>query len=81
MGGGEDGLSCLELASGGEVSPTGNVGPRLGDVGVCDLIGLKLDEAWLGTEGAGRLDADDDKCGLRPRRASVPAMSEILARS
>lgn len=82
MGGGEEGLSGLGPASGGVASPTCNVGPRRGDVGVCDLIGLKFDEeAWLATEGAGRLDADDDKCGLRPRRASVPAMSEIFARS
>lgn len=82
MVGGEEGLSGLGPASGGVASPTGNVGPRRGDVGVCDLIGLKFDEeAWPGVERAGLLDADDDNCGLRPRRASVPAMSEILARS
>lgn len=81
MAGGEEGLSGLSPASGGVASPAGNIGPRLGDVGVCDLIGLKFDEeAWLGAAGAGRLDADDN-CGLRQRRASAPVMSEILARS
>lgn len=81
MGGAEEGLSGLGPASVDTASPTGNAFPRRGDVGVCDLIGLKFEEAWLETEGAGHLDADDDKCGLRPRRASVPAMSELLARS
>lgn len=62
MGGGEEGFSGLGPASGGVASPTGNAGPRRGDVGVCDLIGPKFDEeALLGTEGAGRLDVDDDK--------------------
>lgn len=95
MGGGEAGLSGFSPASGGVASLTGDVGPRRGETGICDRVGLTGDGAGPGT--AGRL-ADDDEdtgvCVLRPKRASsslhtaklrlppsAPPNSEFLALS
>lgn len=80
MEGGEAGLSWPVPFSLGGVSLVGEVrGGRLGDTGVCDLVGLTGEGVGLGVAGEGLLmeDADDgvgraenDDCILRPSRAS-----------